>query len=217
MTAQTPMHDGGSSADRPQQAMDGNRPSGISSVSRWLFALVLALNVVLSVAFSLVNPLYESTDELHNYRYMRYILATGRLPVLDPDALRAPRIQAHHPPLYYLLGAAATAWIRPDSPWDYEPVWNPYWGFHWWEMGADNKNHYLHGPEEAFPWRGTPLAARVARWVNVVLGGLMAIRRRALEVTAEAEKVEAPQDKEKAITTRRDRRKPVPAHSSVKR
>ena len=136
---------------------------------RWPFVILLALNVALSVAFSLVNPLYESTDELHNYRYVRYLLATGRLPVLDPDQ---PRIQAHHPPLYYLLGAAATFWIKPDTLWSYEPAWNPHRGFHAWEVGADNKNYYLHGPDE-WSLSGTPLAARVARGVNVVLGALM--------------------------------------------
>lgn len=135
----------------------------------WPLVMLLVFNVALSLAFSLVNPLYESTDELHNYRYTRYILAKGKLPELDPDQ---PRIQAHHPPLYYLLGAAATFWIKPDSAWDFEPAWNPYWGFHDWQVGADNKNHYLHGPEEAFPATGTPLAARVARWVNVILGAL---------------------------------------------
>ncbi len=149
--------------------------------SQWPFILVLMLNVALSVAFSLVNPLYESTDELHNDRYIRYMLATGKLPVLDPSQ---PRIQAHHPPLYYLLGAAATFWIRPDSPWYYEPVWNPHRGFHPWEVGADNKNYYLHGPEE-WSLPNTALAVRVARWVNVVLGALMvgvtyAIARRIL-------------------------------------
>jgi len=134
--------------------------------------IMLTLNVALSLAFSLVNPLYESTDELHNYRYIRYLLATGKLPALDPDL---PRIQAHHPPLYYLLGAAATFWIPNDTSWDYEPVWNPFWGFRPWEVGADNKNHYLHGPEESFPTSGTPLAARVARWVNVALGAAMVV------------------------------------------
>src|SRR5512136_546118 len=114
----------------------------------WPLAILLAFNVALSLAFSLVNPLYESSDELHNYRYTRYILETGRLPALDPNL---PRIQAHHPPLYYLLDAAATFWIRADTPWDYEPVWNPFFGFHEWQVGADNKNRYLHNPSEAFP------------------------------------------------------------------
>ena len=134
--------------------------------------VVLALNMALAVAFSIVSPLYEPSDELVHYRYVRYILATGQLPVLDPNQ---PRIPAQHTPLYYLLGAASTFWIQPDSPWHYEPVWNPYWGFHSWEVGADNKNHYLHDSEEAFPWHGTPLAARVARWVNVVLGALTVV------------------------------------------
>jgi len=140
--------------------------------TRWPFVLLLALNVALSVAFSFVNPLYESTDELHNYRYVRYMLAQGRLPVLelDPDW---PRIQAHHPPLYYLLCAAATFWIKPDTLWNYEPVWNPHRGFHAWEVGTDNKNYYLHSPDEWSFVSSTSLAARVARGVNAVLGALM--------------------------------------------
>lgn len=142
--------------------------------AHWPFIVILALNVALSVAFSLVNPLYESTDELHNYRYIRYVLATGKLPVLELDP-HWPRIQAHHPPLYYLLGAAATFWIPQDTPWSYEPVWNPHRGFHSWEVGADNKNYYLHSPHEWSLTPGASLAARVARWVNGVLGGLMVV------------------------------------------
>jgi len=138
-------------------------------LAHWPLVVLLTLNVALAVAFSVVSPLYEPTDELVHYRYVRYILATGQLPVLDPNQ---PRIPAQHTPLYYLLGAASTFWIQPDSSWNYEPVWNPYWGFHSWEVGVDNKNHYLHGSEEAFPWSGTPLGAHVARWVNVILGAL---------------------------------------------
>ena len=138
----------------------------------WSLGALVVINLALAIAFSVVNPLYEPTDELVHYRYIRYILATGQLPVLDPDQ---PRIPAQHTPLYYLLGAASTFWIQSDSPWHYEPAWNPYWGFHSWEVGVDNKNHYLHGAEEVFPWRGTPLAAHVARWVNVILGALTVV------------------------------------------
>ncbi len=37
-------------------------------------------------------------------------------------------------------------------------------------MGNDNKNQYLHGADEAWPWRGEALAAHLARALNVLIG-----------------------------------------------
>lgn len=138
--------------------------------SHRLFTAILAGYVVLAVGFSIANPIYESTDELHHFRYIRYIQQYGALPEQRADQ---PRIQAHHPPLYYLIAALATAWIAPDRDALYEPAQNPYYGYRYWEINNDNKNRYLHGPDEAWPYRGVVLMVHVARWVNVVLGALM--------------------------------------------
>jgi 4-amino-4-deoxy-L-arabinose transferase-like glycosyltransferase len=131
--------------------------------------LILAAFVVLATAYSVVNPIYESTDELQHYRFVQYLVATGQLPVQSDQGAR---IQAHHPPLYYALAALASFWVKPDHAWDYEPEPNPYWGYRYWEVSADNKVRYVHLRDEDWPYRGTALAFHLARWVNVALGAL---------------------------------------------
>lgn len=138
--------------------------------SHLLFTAILIGYLALSIGFSVANPIYESTDELHHFRYIRYLQQYGALPEQRDDQ---PRIQAHHPPLYYLIAALATAWITPDRDALYEPAQNPYYGYRYWEINNDNKNRYLHGPDEAWPYHGVVLMVHVARWVNVVLGAIM--------------------------------------------
>ncbi len=135
-----------------------------------LFTAILIGYVALAVGFSVANPIYESTDELHHFRYIRYIQQYGALPEQRDDQ---PRIQAHHPPLYYVIAALATGWITPDHDALYEPTPNPYLGYRQWEINNDNKNRYLHGPDEAWPYHGVVLMIHVARWVNVLLGAIM--------------------------------------------
>ncbi len=131
--------------------------------------IILALFVVLAAAYSVVNPLYESTDELQHYRYVQYLIATGELPVQSDQGAR---IQAHHPPLYYALAALASGWVAPDYAWDHEPEANPYWGYRYFEVSTDNKSRYVHLQDEDWPYRGTALAHHIARWVNVLLGAI---------------------------------------------
>jgi hypothetical protein len=138
--------------------------------SNLLFALILAGYLVLAFGFSVANPIYESTDELHHFRYIRYLQEFHALPEQRADQ---PRIQSHHPPLYYLIAALVTAPIPPDRPALYEPVYNPYYGYRYWEINDDNKNRYLHGPDEQWPYSGVVLMVHMARWVNIVLGAIM--------------------------------------------
>ncbi len=138
--------------------------------SHILFTLILIGYLALAVGFSLANPIYESTDELHHFRYIRYIQKFHALPEQRADQ---PRIQAHHPPLYYLAAALITAPVAPDRPALYEPVHNPYYGYRYWEINNDNKNRYLHGPDEQWPYTGVVLMVHVARWVNILIGALM--------------------------------------------
>ena len=139
-------------------------------LSNKLFGAILIGYLALAFGFSVANPIYESTDELHHFRYVRYLQQYGQLPEQRADQ---PRIQAHHPPLYYLLAALASGWIAPDHDALYEPVHNPYYAFRYWEINNDNKNQYLHGPDENWPYHGVVLMVHVARWVNVILGAIM--------------------------------------------
>ena len=138
--------------------------------SNRLFTLILIGYLALAFGFSVVNPIYESTDELHQFRYIRYIQEFRALPEQREDQ---PRIQSHHPPLYYLIAAFASGWIVPDHDALYEPVHNAYYGYRYWEINNDNKNRYLHGPDEQWPYSGVMLMVHVARWVNIVIGALM--------------------------------------------
>ena len=125
--------------------------------------------MALGLAYAVINPLHEATDELRHYRFVRYIVQEGALPVQGQGACRA---QSHHPPLYYLLGAAATAWVDTGRDICYEPPINPFWNYRYWEVGVDNKNQYLHGPAERFPWPAERRAALLMRLVNLLLGAL---------------------------------------------
>ncbi|MDT8305335.1 MAG: phospholipid carrier-dependent glycosyltransferase [Anaerolineae bacterium] len=133
----------------------------------WDITLLLLLFVLLGLAYSVINPLHEATDELRHYRYVRYLVANRALPVQGEEACRS---QSHHPPLYYMIGALLTGWIDTGRNVCTNPPGNPFWAFRFADVGVDNKNMYLHGPEEAFPWGGEALAAHLLRALNVMLG-----------------------------------------------
>jgi len=130
-------------------------------------AVILLAFVLLSLISSVINPLHESTDELRHYRFVRYLSVYKSLPVQGEIGCS---VQGHHPPLFYLLAAAATGWIDTGREICYAPPSNQFWGYRYWEVGSDNKNQYLHGQDEEFPWHGEALAAHLARVVNIVIG-----------------------------------------------
>jgi len=129
-----------------------------------------SLFIALAIAYSLASPLYESTDELRHFRYVRHLVVHRSLPVQRPDA---PRAQSHHPPLYYTLGALVSEWVPVAQEVYYEPPINPYWAYRYWEVSDDNKNQYLHGDDELFQegsFHGVALAVYVVRWMTVLIG-----------------------------------------------
>lgn len=125
--------------------------------------------MLLAGAMSVTNPLFESTDEIRHYRYVRYLVVEHQLPVQGAETVRS---QSHHPPLYYLLSALASGWVpSPHTP-EFDQPGNPFWGYRNWEVGVDNKLQYLHSPAEYFPFREGYLAAMIPRWVNILFGAL---------------------------------------------
>lgn len=133
----------------------------------WLLILLLLIFVLLASIYSIINPLYEASDELRHYRFVRIIATTGKLPVQGEEPCRS---QSHHPPLIYAVGALSTAWIDSGSDICDTPPENPFWAYRYWDVGRDNKNQYLHGPDEGFPWSGDALAAHITRFINVLVG-----------------------------------------------
>ena len=127
---------------------------------------LLALHTLLALAYNAAVPPFEPSDEIHHFGFVRYLIENQRLPVSRPNELS----QYHHPPLYYLL-SAAIAWPFPadDYP-DYSDRLNPYRGFMAWIPSVDNKNVYVHGPWDRWPFHATALAVHVARLMSLVCG-----------------------------------------------
>lgn len=131
---------------------------------RALVLLVLAY-IVLAVAVSVINPLFESPDEIRHYRYVRVLVTERRLPIQGSETVRS---QSHHPPLYYALSALLSGWVPSSHDGEFQQATNPFWGYRSFATGVDNKLQYWHGPVE--PWGGGYFAALLSRWVNVAIG-----------------------------------------------
>ena len=139
----------------------------ITQRHRCVLALLLVTFVLLAFAYSLANPIYEATDEVRHVRYVRHLAVHQTLPV---QVAEGPRAQSHHPPLYYALAALVSGWVPVAEEVYYSPAANPFWAYRYWEVGHDNKNQYLHGRDEMFPFRGITLAVYLMRWFSILLG-----------------------------------------------
>lgn len=133
---------------------------------RW-FGVLLAIYLALGVAYSLASPPFEPTDEMGHFRFIRDLAEERRLPILQPGDRTS---EAHQPPLYYAAVAAVTGFLPADDLPEYFDRTNSYAGYRYWEVGADNKNRWLHGPWDAFPYHGAALAVMAARWVTLLMG-----------------------------------------------
>lgn len=141
-----------------------------ASVGLWrrLLLLVLAVYLLLALAYGAVNPLFEAPDEHRHYFTAQYMAERGRLPRVEEEADPWLGQEAAQPPLYYALGALL---IRPlDTAGARETAWpNPFV-----RMGdasaPTNINAFVHGPWEAWPWRGYALAAHLLRAFSTLLG-----------------------------------------------
>ncbi len=83
----------------------------------WL-ALILAAYLVITLAYGVINPLFESPDEHMHYFTMQYLVDNGRLPAVAPGNEYDQWMgqEAAQPPLYYLLGSALIAPLNPVEP-----------------------------------------------------------------------------------------------------
>ncbi len=144
------------------------------SLPRWRLtrhstvAMILILFVALGTLYSVVTPLFETPDEVWHYLYVKHIADGEGLPVYREGVTFPMHQEASQPPLYYLLNGWATTWIDTS---DVETViqYNPHTA-----MGAPaawgNRNVTSHTSYEDFPYRGTVLAAHLARFLSVLMG-----------------------------------------------
>jgi 4-amino-4-deoxy-L-arabinose transferase-like glycosyltransferase len=127
-------------------------------------ALILVVSfALLAGLYSIVTPLWEAPDEFGHFRFIHQILETGRLPEQEPGVM----IQAHHPPLYYLIASffAAPAKLG-NSTGAYRANPNFIWS------GGDEVNVSFHHTEETFPYRGLSLTAHLARAASIFMSSI---------------------------------------------
>ena len=131
------------------------------------FSLIVAVYLVLGVAYSVVNPVFESPDEALNYANIRFMVDERRLPVLEPDE----PTKAHHPPLYYALGALLVHRVPNENFDAITGRVNPFWIHRVGEYSVDNKTLYLHDPAlQGFPYEDVALGVRLVRWLSLAMG-----------------------------------------------
>ena len=133
---------------------------------------IVAAFVVLSAYYSFTTPLFESPDEVWHYAYIREITTRRSFPVMQAGAAQPWAQEGTQAPLYYLLGAPLIAWINPGEL-ETLPTSNPFARIGEPQAAtSDNRNAFLHTPDEVFPWRGTALATHLLRLYSVALGAL---------------------------------------------
>ncbi len=132
-----------------------------------LIALLLAAFLALAFTYASVTPLFEASDELWHYPMVKRLADGQGLPVQDPTNVGPWRQEGSQPPLYYAVAALVTSWI--DTSDADEVRWlNPHVDNG--VITADgNINLAVHTGAERFPWRGTALAVRLARFLSALM------------------------------------------------
>ena len=131
-------------------------------------AFVCLVFVALSGYYSVATPIFEASDELWHYPYIKNIADGNGLPVQIPgDKRNYWQQEGGQPPLYYWLGALTTFWI------DTGDIGDLYWKNPHASIGipnADgNKNMVIHTAGESFPYHGVPLAVHVVRLLSILM------------------------------------------------
>ena len=136
-----------------------------------LLTLILLAFVALATVYSVIVPPFETPDEIWHFAFIQYVAAGHGLPVSAPKTQALWQQQGVQAPGYYLLGAAATAWIdQSDFPQIYARR-NPHSAIGRPDAAA-NHNFFIHHQDENWPWQRSILALHLARLLSVVLGAL---------------------------------------------
>ncbi|MBC7263248.1 MAG: glycosyltransferase family 39 protein [Chloroflexi bacterium] len=136
--------------------------------THWAIISVLSAYVLLGLIYSVVTPIFEASDELWHYPFVKHIADGHGLPIQDPTAQQLWRQEGSQPPLYYAVAALATFWI--DTSDLSEILWrNPHA-----DIGIPtpdgNINMIVHTDRERFPYQGTVLAVHIIRALSVFVG-----------------------------------------------
>lgn len=146
----------------------------------WLLLIIIAY-LSLTWLNSANIPLSKAPDEYVHFRYIRFIVDQGRLPLTDAER-QATGYKADQPPLYYGLVALATSWIKTDDPPTLKMTWD-----------SPRRNlvdlvlpraMIVRTEDETWPYAGIVLAWMVGRWLSILMGAviIVLVYRVALEI-----------------------------------
>ncbi|MEM7333619.1 MAG: glycosyltransferase family 39 protein [Chloroflexota bacterium] len=129
---------------------------------------ILLLYLLITVGYSLINPLFETPDEHFHFFTITHIVNQRELPQIPEtyDPYLGP--EPAQPPLYYILSALIVAPFDTQDARE-QMVFNPFA----WIGSADavvNLNRTLVTPYEQWPWRGYAWPAHLVRLFSVALG-----------------------------------------------
>jgi len=129
---------------------------------------ILGVYLVVGMIYSVVTPLFEASDEMRHYAFVKHLADGYSLPVQRPGVEQPWRQEGSQPPLYYALMALATCRINTEDM--NQVLWpNPHA-----DVGISkpdrNINMFIHTEREAFPYRGTTLAVHIIRWLSLLMG-----------------------------------------------
>ncbi len=142
------------------------QPSSLPAFQPGLLA-ALALYLCLALAYFFIVPIFEAPDEWTHTGHIKHIAEGQGLPVMLPGQ---GIWGGQQPPLYYALGALI---VQPFSLDGFnrflEDNRNPHASIGY-ALDPGNKNNYLHGPDESFPYRGLALTVHVLRLYSMGFG-----------------------------------------------
>lgn len=126
--------------------------------------------LALTLGYSVINPLFEAPDEHRHFFTAVYIAENHKLPFVAENHDLLMGQEAAQPPLAYGLFAALI------SPIDLRTARQDIWYNPFGTQGLGNaealanRNLFIHGQTERWPWTGYVLAAHLLRIFTTLLG-----------------------------------------------
>ena len=147
--------------------MQNKKLSPKKTPNKWLQAALLTIFLIVAIGYSLTIPAGEGVDEIPHFHYVNYIKKRRALPIQPMSRKERVISMGHHPPLYYFFGALAISWTDTSDSAEIFPG-NPH--FVWRENdGSNGWNGVMHFGQDEFPWRGSVLALKTMRFLNIIL------------------------------------------------
>lgn len=155
----------------------------------WRVIIIIVLFVAISLAYSIIIPVFNAPDEPFHFEYIRYLAKTKSLPnqAREKEAIST---EGFNPPLYYFINAIflnlfskdnasdirinnfkdiARFYRNPSSRFRQEiyPPLNP--NYVKWGRGRD-KNMFLVTEEDRFPFSGSIAVIHLLRIIAILFG-----------------------------------------------